>query len=907
MPLKDFLQQQSLPQVQPIQVNTTSSLGKFLSEKQNKIQQLEVKQVEPFKGEKTKPQKELTKWQWISKQLMKPVGTVAAETEALGKFIGTGQAYIPGKAGLDVLSGKRETSFSDVWRRNYIEPMKQYPNTEAAQKVGATLGFIFDLTDDPFNFVGGGLTKMGYLATTVSSLTKTGKKIAEGSKLWNKIKNAGYTVEELTLAGSKLEQAQKGQRALLTIAGKPILKGEKVYEVTKGLSSFLNKLPAWQGLKATFSTKTGIKEIDEMVDTFKNLGNYRKQQVMDKANEIQKDIIKLKPEELKMVAEAIERPEIRETIQNKNILKISDKLENLFTDMKITEKAKGVLKSELENYFPHIKIQGEGLKGTLNALFNPKTWSVKLPFSKERKIGGTVDEINQFFGKDFFQSNPAIAFAQRGLAGAKAVTAKEFLEEVGTKFFVTADKAPIRFLESTNPILKGLKAEPEVVKVVDQYIKGVQPEELKLIIRVFDKVQNWWKAQVLISPSYHLRNRVGDTWNNWLSGLKNPIQYDRARSIQKSLGNNKGLNNIVLITEAGEQLTKGQIADLAKRNGVLGRGWYGADITTALQDEVGGLWNKARKIKNWMPWKQENVLFKTNKAVGTALEDNGRLAHFIDKLEKGFSAKDAARSVKKFLFDYEDLTWAEKKIFKRVAPFYTWTRKNIPLQLENLIYQPEKYAALPKIIQQIESGSPEPKTEKYMNNYLKENIPIRIRQSEKGHSEYFMLGNWLPAAQAIDFLSQPLENIIYMVTPLAKTPYELWANKSTFFKNTLGESSKIENYYKQPTEFVGVTMRKKTAQLLRNIRILNDLNKLTKQGTSQDPADSLIVKLLNVFFGKAGTYDIKQSKYFYDKETQDRINELKASIKAGQKRGDKNYVNKLVEELKQFKKERYGK
>ena len=80
------------------------------------------------------------------------------------------------------------------------------------------------------------------------------------------------------------------------------------------------------------------------------------------------------------------------------------------------------------------------------------------------------------------------------------------------------------------------------------------------------------------------------------------------------------------------------------------------------------------------------------------------------------------------------------------------------------------------------------------------------------------MGNWLPSASAIDFLSQPFDNIVNMVTPIAKTPFELWANKSFFFKNTMGEPSKIEFYYKQPTEFVGMPMRRKTAHLARNIQ-----------------------------------------------------------------------------------------
>ena len=76
--------------------------------------------------------------------------------------------------------------------------------------------------------------------------------------------------------------------------------------------------------------------------------------------------------------------------------------------------------------------------------------------------------------------------------------------------------------------------------------------------------------------------------------------------------------------------------------------------------------------------------------LGDAMETNAKLALFIDQLSKGLSPYDAAQVVKKHLFDYTDLTKAERKL-KIVVPFYTFTRKNLPLQLKTLIERPDKY------------------------------------------------------------------------------------------------------------------------------------------------------------------------------------------------------------------------
>lgn len=872
-PIADFVKNKTTPVVKPgsdLFFNATNNLNPSITKS------------------KVKP----TLWQTVSKQLMKPVGSVAAETEALAKFIGSGHAYIPGAEAVKVLAGQRETSFVKLWSDNAV-------NLGVSPKTAGWIGLAFDIALDPLNFISGGLTTSGKLAAKSTSLTTAGKTIEEGSKLATKIDKAGLTPEQLVLAGTKAEQAAQGQRALIKIFGQPIIKGEKFYQSTQAAKQAAGATKVGEGFKKLFSTKTGWKELDNAIENFNNLSEYRKTQVIETAGNIQKQVMKMEPADVKLITEAVENPLIRDGITNPQVLAVANDLESLFKSIKTTEKEVGVLKTELENYFPHIKAQ-QTLGQRIGYFFDPKKYSTALKAAESRTIRGTVGEINARFGKEFFQTNPALAYAQRGLASAKAVTAKEFLTEVGTKFFVNAEKAPIGFAESTNPLFKGMKAPKEVVEGVDRYIQGIQPEELKLIVRSFDAVQNWWKGQALISSSYHTRNMVGNFWNNFLAGVKNPIVYSKARLVQSG----KSSDTVIMVTDAGEKLTAGQVKKLAQRNNIFGKGQYGGDIEQKLANEVDTLRQKITTLKNYNPFSSNNVALQGNRAVGQAIEDNARLAHFIDRLQKGFSAEDAARSVKKYLFDYSDLTWSEKNILKRIMPFYTWTRKNIPLQLENLIVQPAKFAAIPKVIEAIENGVPGPKSEKYFSDYMRNSIPVRIRKNKKGDYEYFFLGNWLPSTSAIDFLSQPLENIINMVTPLAKTPVELWSNQSFFFRNTLGEPSKIEYYYKQPTEFVGIPMRKKVATVLRNIRVLNDIDKLIKKADPDDPRNQLMVRFLNVLFGKAITYDESQAKKFYRKDTENRVNELKKSIKAANKAGNKEQAKELKEEKKKFKKER---
>jgi len=77
-----------------------------------------------------------------------------------------------------------------------------------------------------------------------------------------------------------------------------------------------------------------------------------------------------------------------------------------------------------------------------------------------------------------------------------------------------------------------------------------------------------------------------------------------------------------------------------------------------------------------------NRLLNWNRRLGTAVEDNSRALHFIDRFKAGHSMDAAEASVKKYLFDYTDLSKTEQEVFKQFIPFYTWMRKNIPLQFQ---------------------------------------------------------------------------------------------------------------------------------------------------------------------------------------------------------------------------------
>jgi hypothetical protein len=566
---------------------------------------------------------------------------------------------------------------------------------------------------------------------------------------------------------------------------------------------------------------------------------------------------------------AIETPKVDE-----KIIEVVNKLKTTYKTLLDESRKVGLKIGEIVDYAPHIRTK----ESFLNTLKKEMGLGVrefgKGSVEKGRKLKGTIEELVAE-GIDIFEKNPAIQLAKKGQMYAKAITSQEFAKAV-EKFAVKKGG-----VEVTHNALKDLKFLPEQAKVIDNFYQGIRPEELKVVVRSFDKVQNWWKAQALVAPSYHIRNIAGNLWNNFIAGV-NPLEYMRATMVQK---NPKKYADLI---------------DEMKKVGVINEGWYAKDIGEEVLKKV----KSAKNIKAGLnPFGQYNYLFRGNKAVGSIVENNARIAHYLSKRSSGMSIEKAAESVKKYLFDYEDLTKLEKNVLKRLVPFYTWTRKNLPLQIEGIITEPAKYALPHKIIKAIEDEVVVP-NEKFMSDYIKNNIPVRLRTNKEGNTEYFLLGNWLPYASAVDLLSQPLDTLFGMITPLAKSPVEWWSNKSSFFKNTLDEPSKIENRYKQQGEFLGQSMRKKNINLLRNIRILNDMNRWVDKNDPTATKDTFATKLLNTLLGKAAVYDVGKSAYYYDRDTQDRINELEKAIKDARKKGYHEKAEKLTKELQEFAKQR---
>jgi len=200
------------------------------------------------------------------------------------------------------------------------------------------------------------------------------------------------------------------------------------------------------------------------------------------------------------------------------------------------------------------------------------------------------------------------------------------------------------------------------------------------------------------------------------------------------------------------------------------------------------------------------------------MENNAKLTLFIDRILKGDSEEIAARTVRKYLFDYDEIRPAERTLKNHILPYYVWTRKNIPLQLEMAARRPAVFANLARAQRLVEASS-DPGVET-LPQWMHESMPVRLKESEDGSGfEYLTLRGWLPAADVRTALT-PIHSALGMLGPWFRIPVERGLNYSFYFRRPIEQPRGQKGY------FLGLTLDRSDIELLSSMRLLSEIDRL---------------------------------------------------------------------------------
>jgi hypothetical protein len=299
-----------------------------------------------------------------------------------------------------------------------------------------------------------------------------------------------------------------------------------------------------------------------------------------------------------------------------------------------------------------------------------------------------------------------------------------------------------------HPRLKGLKFHPEVRKAFQRQINDIEQGAWRAntkATRMIAQSTRVWKSSVTIYyPIHHIRNLIGDSWNMWWAGINDPRVFTKAAKVLESqkmrygeaiksgnldaieaLINKNALDamsmgrkeasatDVIIKTKKGlkinsEQLwssgfERGLFLNYNKIEDLYGQTPMGAIFKNTPEDSA------LRRLSAPFGGRAHHVAAK----ISEHREHYVRMAHYIGAVEKRLKSgrtdlqkiyDEAAHEVRKWHPDGSDLTRFEQQA-RILIPFYSWTRKEIPLLLQTLVQKPAKIAAFPRAERALAGGS----------------------------------------------------------------------------------------------------------------------------------------------------------------------------------------------------------
>jgi hypothetical protein len=475
-------------------------------------------------------------------------------------------------------------------------------------------------------------------------------------------------------------------------------------------------------------------------------------------------------------------------------------------------------------YVPHVPtetVEAFGRRGVGKRKVRPgfaKGRRDQRPLAQLRQAepGAYVEDPGVIYAKRGFDSASAQAAANlnRRLAdtgrtvkpGPLELDAGQAIYHVrGSDIAKLDDKAMGHFADA--PLTGRYVVLPE--KAVDRALETVLPGlERHPLTLTFDRVQGTWKfLATQVNPGFHVRNLSGDTMNAFLAQpaprlarsmgqsaqalrlmsrqerqLSRVLRDDPRSLVDRTLGQALDPAGRGIKVKGGERLSYEQLVREAEEAGAVRSGFVGGELHDLLSDTskaVSQAGSRKRRVGRWLQNR----------------EDWARLATFIGARKKGLDPEAAAARAAKFHFDYRELSEFERRIMRRIMPFYTFTARNVPLQMQSLITRPGKFAQYQKLRENFAEtfGINLPEFEGNLPEYEQRAAGLPIKW--KGQEFTLSLGpSGLPLTDLNEIPTsldpskagdEWLSKAMSMVTPAIKAPVELWSNFSFFFRDQI--------------------------------------------------------------------------------------------------------------------------
>lgn len=317
--------------------------------------------------------------------------------------------------------------------------------------------------------------------------------------------------------------------------------------------------------------------------------------------------------------------------------------------------------------------------------------------------------------------------------------------------------------------------------------------------RGFDKVTGAWKTSVT-SPflGFHVRNAMDNTARAFLDVGISAIDPRKHAEAIRILRGEEGR----FITALGEEFNYETIRRAWRMNG-LENAFQGRLELPGTYDALSA-GRDIPKISQIRGARDLHIL-ERSKEFGNTIENEARMHLFASHVRRGETFDVAAAKVKQVLNDYDNLTSFEKTYLRRAVPFYTFTRKSVPLQVRLLAREPGRYGALLAMFATPGDQALIESDRQRHPDYAMQGLARQVGTDRNGNPLYFWLsglsmedlGRIIPQSRAsgnrgYEWVRQ---NVLAMLHPLARAAVEEIANKDLYLDRPLDDINTMYDVY----------------------------------------------------------------------------------------------------------------
>jgi hypothetical protein len=348
----------------------------------------------------------------------------------------------------------------------------------------------------------------------------------------------------------------------------------------------------------------------------------------------------------------------------------------------------------------------------------------------------------------------------------------------------------------------GRQAPSEVVGIMADIAKthnSMTGEGLGGFLRGFDRVNSWMKGWLTSSIGFQTRNIFGGMFNNWLAGVDlstAPMEWGRIYWATRP----QVMKNPAKAAKVS--WSDRFVERVMNRAGVTGSGLFHSELggleSMSLVNPAAGIRTSGksfvlpyatRKLGEQVtePWLRGTLAYdRLVKAISQGRFKQLGLNSLADVTEANFDTlwrevsdsvvmSEIIDDVAKYHFNYEDLSAFERQVGRRAIPFYTWTRKNVPLQVEALFTQPGKaYNRYQAVKRNMEYGTED---EQIVPSYFAEQQMIHLPWTIGGNDLYGTVELPFKDPFKVADVTGQLQG---MLNPLVKAPIEYMAGRQLF-------------------------------------------------------------------------------------------------------------------------------